>query len=389
MSETIRKLRTRIGNFLKNPEMFAQQEAELSQRAQALRIKEYNIRTKEAGIFKSDLWANLVVGDYNPDKIGIDVYKKMVEYDAQVRSGLEILEMGVMVPWEIQHENEDVKEFLTWTLERLRRPTFEESIREIMTAVWAGYSVSETVWEYVRDQKKYSLRRELGLKTFDPETVKFYSTPKGHLKRITQTVGGQIVELDLRRCLVYSYQKKFGNWYGESILRACYKNWFIKDNMLKFANIAFERFGAPIMLGVARDIKSIDEVEDVLTHLYARSVGVIAKRGEKDPTDIKILESKRATMPFMDYINYHNRLILQRMLIGEPILKGGGGVYGPRITYEILQSRLSEIRRGVSGTLSTLLDLLTELNFDVRKPAKLVFAPVPQEEVLGKLEKRA
>lgn len=389
------RLRERIQRLFEDPEKaererkeFAESKETLSRRKRRLDTREHNIRAAEAGIFKSDRWANLVIGDYNPDKIGVPTYKKMKKYDARVRAGLDILEMAITsVPWEIKHEDDDVQEFCKWTLERLRRPTFGRALSGVMTAHWAGYSVTETVWEYVPDQKRWSLRRELGLKTLDPETIKFFTAQTGQLLKVEQTISGQTVKLDTERMLLYPFNQEFGNWYGESLLQAAYKNWFIKDNMLKFANIAFERFGAPIMLGIARDIKSVDNVEDVLSHLYARSVGVLVKQDLKeDPTDIRILESKRASMPFMEYIDYHNRMILERMLIGEPLLKGGGGVYGPRIPYAVLKNRMEEIRRGISEAMSYLLDLLVEVNFDTTKPARIEFGPVDEEAVESRVE---
>jgi len=372
------KLRKRFANFLRNPDYIAQEEERLDKKA----------LQQEKGIFKSEQWANLVIGDYNPDKIDIPTYKRMFDFDAQVRAGVDILEMGVIgVPWKIQHDSQEIEDFITWSFDRMRRPSFYNALQNIMTALPFGFSVTESVWEYSVERKKYTLRKERGLKTFDPETIKFYTEQKGKLLRVSETIGGTTVDLPIDRSLIWSYNSKFGNWYGESLLKACYKNWFIKDNMLKFANIAFERFGAPILLGVAKDVKAMDEVEETLKHLYARSVGTIVKRSEDDPTDIKVLESRRASMPFMEYIDYHNKQILLRMLIGEPILRGGGGVYGPRIPFSILQERFKEVRLGVASALDDLLDLIVQLNFDTDKPAKIVFGPVPEAAVEEKVEK--
>jgi len=381
-------IRKRVQNFLRDPNWTSEQEQKFVDREKVLKFREEKVSEKETGLYRSETWANLVIGDYNPDKISLETYKKMVDFDSQVRKGLDILEMGVLyVPWEIKHSNQEIKDFVTWSLKRMRHPTFEEALREIMSAIPYGFSVTESVWEYVEGKKKWSVRKDLGLKTFDPENITFFSDPMSHLKKVELKADAETIPLPMDRLIVYSYNKKFGNWYGESILRACYKNWFIKDNMLKFANIAFERFGAPIMLGISKDITSKAEVLGVLEHLFARSVGVVVKKGEEDPTDIKVLESRRASMPFMDYINYHDRMILERMLIGETLLKGGGGVYGPKMPYEILNHRLQEIRRGVSGALSDLLDMLVNLNFDTDEPAELVFGPIPEIKIQEEVEK--
>jgi hypothetical protein len=380
-------MRQRFNSFM-HPDIVAREaEIKLAARTESLNKREKRIAETEEGLFKAP-WEALGLGDYNPDKIGIDTYDKMINYDSQVRKGLDILEMGVLyVPWEIKHPDPAIVEFLTWSLKRLRHPTFTEALREIMSAIGYGFSVTESIWEYAPEKKKWTLRQNLGLKTLDPLKITFYTDSKGHLLKIGQKIGGSDNDLPLDRTIVFSYNKKFGNWYGESLLRACYKNWFIKDNMLKFANIAFERFGAPIMLGVAKDLSSQSQVLDTLEHLYARSVAVLTKRGEDDPSDIRVLESKRASMPFMDYINYHDRMILERMLIGETLLKGGGGVYGPKMPYEILNHRLDEIRRGISGALSDVLDMLVDLNFDTDEPAELVFGLPPIQAIEDKVQK--
>ena len=86
--------------------------------------------------------------------------------------------------------------------------------------------------------------------------------------------------------IVYTWDKKWGNYYGNSLLKAVYKNWFIKDNMLKFANIAFERFGSPILLGISRDVKSME----ILKQYYQKIRLFTSKNISKIRLENKVVE---------------------------------------------------------------------------------------------------
>ncbi|GAH50701.1 unnamed protein product, partial [marine sediment metagenome] len=105
----------------------------------------------------------------------------------------------------------------------------------MISAIAYGFSVTEIVFE--ENRGKWLVRTSNGLKTLNPEYIKFFSDPFGNLMKIEENIGGSSVDLPLDRMLIWSHNRKFGNWYGESLLNACYKNWFIKDAMLKFANI--------------------------------------------------------------------------------------------------------------------------------------------------------
>lgn len=335
----------------------------------------------DVGLMKATTWKNLLIGDYNPDKVSLDEYVKMMNYDSQVRAGFDLIEMGVLMkPWRIRHPDEEVVGILTAGLQQMRNPSLRSAMKEMLTAICYGYSVTEIVFDDYRG--KYWLPRKLnGLKTFDPQYIKFYSDEYGSLKKVQQQIGGNSVYLPLNRTLVWSHDKKYGNWYGESILRACYKNWFIKDAMLKFANIAYERFGAPIMLGFASTIKDQNSVEEAIEHLFAYSQATILKRDADDPTDIKVLESRRAEMPFDRYINYQDEMILRRMLIGQKLFEGGGGVYGPKVPFDIILMRFEDFRLELIEVMNEMLQIVVDLNWSLEVAPRFDFAPLTTSDM--------
>ncbi len=330
--------------------------------------------SEDVGAYKATQWANLAIGDYNPELVDFAEYTKMMN-DAQVRAGFDLIEMGVLMkPWKIRHPDPDVVTALTLNLERLIYPGFRNAMKEMLTALEYGFSVTEIVFEDYKGN--WLIRKANGLKTLDPQYIKFFSDPYGNLEKIEERIGGNRIELPLERELVWSHNRKFGNWYGESLLRACYKNWFIKDAMLKFANIAYERFGSPILMGVAPTPGDMDNVLETMEHLYARSQGVLLKRNAKDTTAIEIIESKRRQMPFDSYIRYQDEMILRRMLIGQKLFEGGGGTYGPKVPFDIILMRFEDFRLELTGTVNQMLTFIGELNWELEVHPKLVFAPL-------------
>ena len=343
--------------------------------------------TEDTGLYKARAWQNLGVGDYNPEEIGYDEYKKMLNYDAQVIAGFDIIQMGVLMkPWKIIHEDEEIVKTLTASFERMRWPGIRDAMKEMMKAIPYGFTTTELVFD---DYKGYWMPRRLnGLKTFDPELIRFYTDPPGNLLKIEERIGGDRIPLPLDRTLVWVHEKEWGNWYGKALLRGCYKNWFIKDNMLKFANIAYERFGAPILLGVAANVKDLQTIGEAIEHLFARSQAVIRKGDEKDPTDIKVIESKRAEMPFERYIRYQDEMILRRMLIGEPIFSGGGSTYSSKVPLDLLMMRFEDFRLELTGVMNDMLQVITDLNWSTDVYPKFKFAPLTtldQEAIIQKV----
>uniref|UniRef100_A0A6M3M5H8 Portal protein n=1 Tax=viral metagenome TaxID=1070528 RepID=A0A6M3M5H8_9ZZZZ len=349
--------------------------------------QQINVLTEDVGIYKSHAWANLASGDYNPEEISYDEYKKMLNYDAQVIAGFDIIQMGVLMkPWKIMHPDPKIVDVLTAALRRMRYPTIREAMKEMMKAIPYGFTTTELVFG---DYKKFWMpRRVNGLKTFDPEYIRFYSDPYGNLTKIEEQIGGERIPLPLNRTLVWSHDREWGNWYGKSILRGCYKNWFIKDAMLKFANIAYERFGSPILLGTAANVGDMQTIGAAIEHLFARSQAVIRKVGPDDPTNIEVLESKRATMPFEQYIKYHDGMILRRMLIGEPIFSGGGSTYSSKVPLDLLMMRFADFRLELTNIIDIMLQTITDLNWSVDVYPKFVFEPLTtldQEAVIQKI----
>src|SRR5690606_41843329 len=65
----------------------------------------------------------------------------------------------------------------------------------------------------------------------------------------------------------FAHDRKFGNPYGHSALRQVYKHWYIKDKLYRFANIAYERYGTPLLVGHVQDAKDVNKMRRLLERI--------------------------------------------------------------------------------------------------------------------------
>ena len=339
--------------------------------------QQLNSLMKDVGVQQTQ-WVNLSSGDYNPEEISMTEYKKMLNYDANVIAGFDLIKMGILMkPWKVVHPDVKIREAITGALKQMYQPTFREACKEMMKAIPLGYSVTEIVFDEYRDEYLMP-RRTNGLKTFDPESITFFSDAASNLLKIQQISASKgYIDLPLDRTLVWSHEREYGNWYGVAMLRGLYTNWFIKQAMLKFANIAYERFGSPILLGIAKNEKELNSILEAMTHLFARSQAAIVRHEKDDPTAIDVIESKKAEMPFDRYIEYNDHMILRRMLIGQRIFEGGGGVYGPKVPMDLVLMRFEDFRLELLDVLNRFMQIIADLNWsDLNEYPTIEFEPL-------------
>jgi len=347
---------------------------------QLTRVQQQNrqLLNEDIGRYKTTTtrWSQLATGDYNPDTISFDEYKKMGTYDSQVIAGMDLIQMGVLMkPWRLRHKDQEIVDDLTNALNQLRYPSFRDAMKQMMDAIFLGFSVTEVVFDQY--DSYWMPRHANGLKVFDPEYIRFHSDEYGNLLGVEQRLGGSQNWLPMDRTVIWSHEKKYGNWYGNALLKGCYKNWYIKDAMLKFANIAYERFGSPILMGIVKNVQDMTQMSENIEHLYARSQAVIVRRDKDDPTNVEVLESRRKEMPFDRYIRYHDEMILRRMLIGQRLFEGGGGTYGPKVPLDIIFMRFEDFRMELIDAVNDMLRIIVDLNWDVKgEYPRLEFAPL-------------
>lgn len=232
----------------------------------------------------------------NPSTVSVGTYKRMVDTDDTIGSGVDFLSMCLMArQGRYTHPSAEVTQFVNEALDRIEGGWMNAG-KEMLSACWAGVSVSEKVW--ANTPMGFIVRK---LSTLPPETVLFETERTGELTSdgILQyqrnynpwvygrglgyyagTIAGGVgltgdsarpdsfaklgdapfplrvgnvynyltVRIPRRKVVHYAFdaQGKFGNPYGRSLLRRVYKYYVLKDACLQMLSIALDRKGTPL-----------------------------------------------------------------------------------------------------------------------------------------------
>jgi hypothetical protein len=230
----------------------------------------------------------------NPSTVSVETFKRMVDTDDTIGSGVEFLVMCLAARLgRYQHPNEEITKFINDALGRVENG-WTNAIKEMLSASWAGFSTCEKVW--ANTPNGFVIKKFVPL---PPQTILFETertgelTPDGILQyqrndnpalmsqgpsymygfSWSMNPGGSTrpdpaaklgdMPFPLRTANSYSYlsiripkqkvvhysfdaQGKFGNPYGRSLLRKAYKFYVMKDSFLTMLSIALDRKGTPL-----------------------------------------------------------------------------------------------------------------------------------------------
>lgn len=304
------------------------------------------------------------------DKIAIDTYRTMMN-DAQIRAGIEVVTLATIGSgWEFNFplsedpdKADEILKFIRSTYGNLNkthgiRADLFQVFREVLTALWAGFSVTEKVWG--KDSKgNWVIQR---YKVLPPETIKFNINKQGKLsptEAVEQSYTIQEeVKLPARKINLFIVNPKFGSPWGESILKPVYNNWYVKDWLVKFHASYMENLGSPILIGKTN--RDTITMNNALQEARNSSVITLSESEEVD-----ILNAGGSGEDFESAIRYHDAQIMRGMLVPS-LLVGQDEAMGSRALSEVHFEvfKLSRI-----GALQQ--QLKTWINNDIREMVRL------------------
>jgi SPP1 gp7 family putative phage head morphogenesis protein len=353
----------------------------------------------EKGVSKSEFWNTLGNGDYNPDTLRIDTYTKML-LDSQVFAAsrmraLAVLSKGIDIDYtgSSKRLGEQMKQYLRDAFINVNRDNYQNGgmffvLDELMhNGGNFGYAVSEIVFgDYNEFGDGYVYPRKI--KVLPALTLKncFSISDYGDLESVTQNRDGlnEVIfesDVDLFRLLIYTHNRQFSNWYGQSDLKVIYKNWFIKDYLIKFWNIALERYGAPFLLGKVTNPDHIADMNKALDSARTKTNFSIWKND-----DVKIIESASTQREaFLSGIKYHDSQIMIGKLM--PLLLLGVEQTGARalgdVHFRAFLWTLKYDQRELSSVIDILIRKLIDLNFpNVDVYPTITFPTIANEDFL-------
>ena len=207
-------------------------------------------------------------GETNPALVwpkSVDVFDKMRREDSQVGSVLRAVTFPIRrTTWMIDPAGarDEVVDLIADSFglpikgrdrsapSRTRdRFDFDEHLRLALLELVFGHSVFEQVYR-VDDDGTVRLRK---LAWRPPRTIsKWDVAADGGLVAVEQWGStGRMPRIPVDRLVVYVNEREGANWVGTSLLRTAYKNWLLKDRILRAQSVAIERnsLGIPVYEG--------------------------------------------------------------------------------------------------------------------------------------------
>lgn len=191
--------------------------------------------------------------------LSIAVYDKMRSQDAQVGSVLRAVTLPLLrTPWRIDPNGarDEVVELVSEDLglpvvgggelpaRRTRgRFSWKEHLRLALLMLPMGHSYFEQVYR-IDEAGRARLKKLSERPSRTIETLNVASD--GGLVSLVQWGAKKPIPVD--RLVAYVNEREGGNWRGRSLLRTAYKNWLLKDRMLRVGAQTVERNGMGVPL---------------------------------------------------------------------------------------------------------------------------------------------
>ncbi|WP_205353073.1 phage portal protein family protein [Janibacter anophelis] len=328
--------------------------------------------------------------------LNLPVYDAMVRQDAQVASVLRAVTHPIRgTQWRIDPNGapDNVVEHVALDLGlpikgredmapgRLRdRFSWSEHLRHVMLMLRYGHMPFEQVYR-VGDDGLLHLRK-LGPRM--PRSIaKFNVARDGGLVSIEQypdgtnaTAIGKGITLPVSRLVMYVHEREAGNWAGMSLLRQAYKNWLIKDRLLRTQAQAIDRNGMGIPIyegpenGTAEDLQA---GEDIATSIRSGD-----NSGAATPHSAKLrLAGVEGTVPDADVpIRYHDEQIARAVLAHFLNLGTQTGSWALGSTFaDFFTQSLQAVAQDIADvTTAHVIEDLVDLVYGPATPApRLVF----------------
>lgn len=202
---------------------------------------------------------------------------------------------------------------------RRNRFQFDKHVTDALRALVYGHYYFEKVGE-IGDDGKWHLRK---LAPRPPRIISEINVERdGGLRSIKVPAGsGNLtvvnvdVELPVERLLAYVWDQEAGNWVGRSMLRACYRNWLIKDRLMRVDAMKHERQGMGVPVGKAPQGASDAQIQKLDSLM--RSTKAYERGGMGVPHGTEIaFEGVRGNIPdTIASLRFHNEEMARSFLM--------------------------------------------------------------------------
>jgi len=276
-----------------------------------------------------------ITEEYNPDLKGVKLYD---EYDRMLRSHgqVQAVELVITLPIESLEYRVDpnkagepidleIADTVATNLFEGMTCTWEDCVSEIVMAALLGCNFLEKVYE-IRDGQTW-LRK---LAPRPPRTIQEWVLDdtgglQGIVQRVTNPRTGmsQDKPIGIDALLRFTYRGRSGNPEGIGLMRPMRTHWHIVQALWNIANVGYENFYNPTVVGMLPQGATASDEERYLAILRYFNRGITVPPGYQKPEP---LDGGSRTANILGYIQYHDTLILRSAL--AQFLQLGSGERG-------------------------------------------------------------
>jgi hypothetical protein len=198
---------------------------------------------------------------------------------------------------------------------RKRRFIFDDHLRKALLGLIYGHMFYEQVGD-IQDDGKWHLRK---LAERMPNTINTINVASdGGLISIIQNISagnsplGYMPEIPVDRLVGYVWDLEGGNWFGRSVFRECYKNWLIKDRLMRIDAINHARAGG-VPIATAPPEATTQEVAAIGKMAQEFRIGETSGGAVPYGTTFDVVKSARAST--VDSMRYHDEAMARFFLM--------------------------------------------------------------------------
>lgn len=256
-----------------------------------------------------------------------------------------------------------------------------------------GHAVFEQV--YKRDGEHADGRPRFVLRKLGPRpqwTIqKFNAALDGGLDSITQLApastsrqlfGPNPLDIAINRLVVYSRNKRPGQWQGRSVLRGSYKNWLLKNELLKIEVAVARRNGMGVPVGTASKPNDPAEVAAMQRIASGFRGGLHSGVGLAAGQSLSLLGVQGNLPDIRASIEYHDKAIALSGLAHFLNLDKGGSYALASVQERPFVQALNAAALAYAAIVQAhVIEDLIDVNFgvDTRCP-RIVFSPIGSQQ---------
>jgi hypothetical protein len=206
-------------------------------------------------------------------------------------------------------------------------------LRDVFKTLLSGFYPFEQVGRVKDDDGLWHLRKLAPRPPITVQEIRTSPTGDGGLVSIVQNISGPmgfgaVPEIPVDRLVMYVWEKEGANWHGRSMLRAIYRNWLIKDRLLRVDAVKHERNGMGVPVAFGAPGMTNGELQALARLAQSYKAGESAGAAFPYQTDLKLLGVQGSLPDTIASINLHNEEMARRWLM--MFLQLGSTLHGSR-----------------------------------------------------------